>query len=422
MLGGLARAGSTSPRNLLIVLARGAWDITYALDPKDPERDDIQGPAWRAYSQTTPDTTDETISTYGGISIAENRSERPSVSSFFQTWGSHALVVNGIAMKSIAHDACRLRILTGGTRDYLPDLGAIAGYEHRAGAALGYVDFSGLGYVGGFASSVGMIGNANQVKMLLDARAGPIVAPDGTSYPLFSFGQSSSDAIQEYLDAAAARSTWGLTTADAERFAALGEARAAAAQLRADGVELAAAMELGAELDIGDEANLAVQMLTAGLCRAVLIEADLGWDTHDNNSAQGGKFESLFSGLDGLAGILCGADSPGSCSGGSLWDETVVVVLSEFTRTPKLNAEDGKDHWPVASALLFGGPVSGDRVLGGTTDDTFEPQPVDLSTGAVDAGGVEPDFGNLIAGILAGSDVDPAEYLPGVEPYDAITG
>jgi len=410
-LPGLARAAAPGGRNLILILARGAWDVTYALDPKSPDNPYIHGPSYRSYDGDR--NGDEDIATYGGITIAENLVERPSVSSFFNSWREDCLIINGISMRSISHDACRLRILTGGTRDYQPDMGAITGFVHRGDAALGYVDFSGLGRVGSFASSVGMVGNANQLKMLLDMSAGPVLTPGGDAYPLFSFSEAAHGGIQEYLDAAVSRSAkgWGISDADAALLASVEESRAAAGLLRADASTLAGAMELGVELDVADQALLAVQMLTAGLCRSVLIEADLNWDTHQNNQNQGGKFESLFGGMDGLVDTLIAA---------GLWENTTVAVISDFTRTPRINIDDGKDHWPMGSALLFGGAVEGDRVLGGSTDDTFEAQPVNLETGATRATGDPADFGNLAAGILASLDVDPEEYLPGVEVYRAI--
>ena len=101
-------------------------------------------------------------------------------------------------------------------------------------------------------------------------------------------------------------------------------------------------------------------------------------------------------------------------------DTTLVAVLSEFTRTPKLNSEEGKDHWPVASALLFGAGIEGGgRTIGGT-DERLDPLPVDLATGEVDDKGTVPDYGNFAAGLMELLDIDPEAYLPGVEAYRAL--
>lgn len=48
-----------------------------------------------------------------------------------------------------------------------------------------------------------------------------------------------------------------------------------------------------------------------------------------------------------------------------LFDQTLVVAVGEFGRTPKLNANGGRDHWPGCwTALLAGGGIKGGRVIG----------------------------------------------------------
>ncbi|MCG8399400.1 DUF1501 domain-containing protein, partial [Bacillus atrophaeus] len=48
-----------------------------------------------------------------------------------------------------------------------------------------------------------------------------------------------------------------------------------------------------------------------------------------------------------------------------LLDETLVIFFNEFGRTPKINANSGRDHWPFCySILLGGGGVKGGRVVG----------------------------------------------------------
>jgi uncharacterized protein (DUF1501 family) len=51
-----------------------------------------------------------------------------------------------------------------------------------------------------------------------------------------------------------------------------------------------------------------------------------------------------------------------------LLDETLVVWGGEFGRTPKINGNAGRDHWPaVAGALLAGGGLRCGQVIGSTT-------------------------------------------------------
>jgi uncharacterized protein (DUF1501 family) len=58
-----------------------------------------------------------------------------------------------------------------------------------------------------------------------------------------------------------------------------------------------------------------------------------------------------------------------------LLDQTLVVAVGEFGRTPKLNANGGRDHWPGCwTAILAGGGVQGGRVIGESDAIGAEPK------------------------------------------------
>ncbi|MCY2973284.1 MAG: DUF1501 domain-containing protein [Planctomycetota bacterium] len=139
-----------------------------------------------------------------------------------------------------------------------------------------------------------------------------------------------------------------------------------------------------------------------------------GWDMHTGITA---GFRSAMPSLDqALATLLEDLDSRG------LLKSTLVLVSSEFGRTPKINPEAGRDHWPkVFSVMVAGGGVKGGLVYGSSDATASEPDsypvsPEDLATtmyhllGIVAdkelmAPGDRPveicDGGKLIDGILA---------------------
>ncbi len=83
-----------------------------------------------------------------------------------------------------------------------------------------------------------------------------------------------------------------------------------------------------------------------------------GWDTHAKNfeALQGELLPMLDRGLSALITDLANR--------GAL-DETLIVVMGEFGRTPKINAQAGRDHWgSCQSVLLAGGGIQGGAVLG----------------------------------------------------------
>lgn len=82
-----------------------------------------------------------------------------------------------------------------------------------------------------------------------------------------------------------------------------------------------------------------------------------GWDTHVNQgSVTGGlanNLRNLGSGLAAYAAAL-----------GSEWDNTVVVVISEFGRTFRENGDRGTDHGHGTVHWVLGGKVNGGRIAG----------------------------------------------------------
>ena len=89
-----------------------------------------------------------------------------------------------------------------------------------------------------------------------------------------------------------------------------------------------------------------------------------GWDTHQNifqlkeryPTDQNAHLPSLDRALSALIQDLTER---------GLLEETLVVVMGEFGRTPKINSQGGRDHWPnVFSVMLAGGGVQGGQIIG----------------------------------------------------------
>ena len=98
-----------------------------------------------------------------------------------------------------------------------------------------------------------------------------------------------------------------------------------------------------------------------------------GWDTHSGNFKA--LEQELLPMLDqGLSALL------GDLRERGLLEQTLVVCLGEFGRTPKINANAGRDHWgPCSAALLAGGGIRGGQVIGASDRLAAYPvtQPVD---------------------------------------------
>jgi uncharacterized protein (DUF1501 family) len=81
-----------------------------------------------------------------------------------------------------------------------------------------------------------------------------------------------------------------------------------------------------------------------------------GWDTHYNEGIATGWLAQLLGALDGALAAV--QDNMGPA-----WRETVVVLVTEFGRTARINGTDGTDHGTATVILLGGGALKGGRVI-----------------------------------------------------------
>ena len=127
-----------------------------------------------------------------------------------------------------------------------------------------------------------------------------------------------------------------------------------------------------------------------------------GWDTHADLYT---RIKEGFSGASKPVGLVPSLDRAFSTLIDDLKDrnmleETLVVVMGEFGRTPKLNAAGGRDHWPrVFSVALAGGGVRGGQIVGAS--DAVGESPKDRP--------VSP--GDLVATLYQLLGIDPALEL-----------
>jgi len=81
-----------------------------------------------------------------------------------------------------------------------------------------------------------------------------------------------------------------------------------------------------------------------------------GWDTHYDEGIASGQLAQLLTALDGaLAAIKENI--------GAVWRDTVVVLITEFGRTARINGSKGTDHGTATVALAVGGALRGGRVI-----------------------------------------------------------
>jgi hypothetical protein len=154
---------------------------------------------------------------------------------------------------------------------------------------------------------------------------------------------------------------------------------------------------------IGQRCLLARRLVEAG-ARFVLV--DYGYDPQfgnlwDNHNApvqnhppicEIAKLDYHLAGTDRAFAALLD-----DLRGRGLLDETLVVFLTDFGRTPKINKEGGRDHWGRAGSIFFAGSgVRGGQVIGGTDRTGASPRglaysPADVAATIYHALGIPHD-------------------------------
>ena len=130
-----------------------------------------------------------------------------------------------------------------------------------------------------------------------------------------------------------------------------------------------------------------------------------GWDHHDNidrnMKAQVPAFDQAYAALIN------------DLSNRGLLESTMVVVTSEFGRSPKINATSGRDHWPkVFSSLMAGGGIKGGQVYGSSNATASEPEDNPLTV---------QDWATTIYKCL-GITADKELMAPGARPIEIVDG
>ncbi len=125
-----------------------------------------------------------------------------------------------------------------------------------------------------------------------------------------------------------------------------------------------------------------------------------GWDTHQNNFT---SIPELCHTMDqAVAALLHDLERIGKL------DDTIVVLTTEFGRTPLINQNVGRDHYPQAfTSVLAGGGFKSGYVHGKTSEGAEE---------VIEGSMTIPDFNATIAHAL-GVPVDHVLYSPTVRPF-----
>ncbi len=138
--------------------------------------------------------------------------------------------------------------------------------------------------------------------------------------------------------------------------------------------------------NIGQRLLLARGLVESGVRWVTVVDG--GYDHHrDLVRGLRGRMQQLD---QGYAALIADLEASG------LLDQTLVLLTTEFGRTPRINNDRGRDHWPRAfSVSLAGGGVQRGLIYGATVADGSEPaedpvQPADLAATVFQLLGIDP--------------------------------
>ncbi len=380
---GSARAQDNAPYEgtfFVLVNAAGGWDPTSLCDPKGRANEEDPDPMNMYFTGD--------IQTAGNIRYAPVAGNQ----AFFDKHYSKTLIINGVDCSTNGHDSGSRHTWSGRLAEGYPALGALLSASLAPNKPLSFISN------GGYDLTQGLVA---------PTRTGDTGALTRIAYPtrLDPSDESSelhSQATLTRLQAAQqARLQRQIT---AQNLPKLRHSMNALAVARSGENEIKRLTEfMPAQLDNSNnalrrQAQVALAAYKAGVCATANLSIG-GFDSHgDHDNRQFAAMTRLTEGVD------------------FLWDEAerqgvadrmVVVVGSDFGRTPGYNMGGGKDHWSITSMMLMGRGITGNRVIG-STDERHRPHSIDPGTLSRDDNGIRIAPGHIhravrkLAGIEGG--------------------
>ncbi len=336
-------------RLLVTLQAAGAWDVSSFCDPKENQQGEPIINHWSSNGGT--------VQTAGNLAFAPFANN----ASFFNKYYQDMLVINGIDAQTNAHSTGILHNWSGRNSAGFPSLTAMFAAVNAPALPLAYMNF------GGYAETARLIRytRLNDINSLLGVlspnapawdRTQTFVSPDIESLVL----QRQQERLQRL------RSRSGNLPRKQYGMDAYYQARSSSQGLQDFADYIPASDELEGPVAVTPEvnSNLRSQIQTALLAfqSGAGCSADLhlfGFDTHSDHDAE---HEPLLAHLtDSIDYFWTYAQSLG------LAHRITLVVASDFARTPYYNSSDGKDHWPIGSAVIMErGAAWGNKVVGAT--------------------------------------------------------
>ena len=345
---GRAQAVNSYSGKLLVNLQLlGAMDVTSCADPKS----NVAGkPVINNWAATAAPGMAGNI---GFATFAAN-------AAFFNKYYRDILVINGVDAQTNSHSVGIIHNWSGRNTEGFPSLTALFAAANQSGMPMPYLNFGGFSATQGV-TSVTQIGKISVLQNLVE----PDVAE--SSKKLYQPDADWQRIVAMHSAGMAARSAVNTTMEGAR----LQQQLYVDALTRSSAISdfsslLPAAADLQPTRKAGTVTSSLHQQMQVSLLAfkaGVSLSADVfepGFDTHDNHDTR--LSDALTNITDAIDYFWTYAASLG------IADRVVLVVGSDFGRTPYYNSANGKDHWPIGSVMVMQQKASFTNRVVGLTD------------------------------------------------------
>lgn len=172
----------------------------------------------------------------------------------------------------------------------------------------------------------------------------------------------------------------------------------------------------------GGPYDFALRLLKSNLVTSLTLRAtsiaNTGFDVHFSGGARA-QTSHLRIALEAVGQLLNEMSlTPASSGQGSLLDETLVYIYSDFGRTFAKSGDDGTDHHPATCGLLVGGSVKGNQMLGGY-NEMAKGSPLGAPVALIEESGTKatrpPTSQDIAATVIRGFGLEPGKdfFIPG---------
>ena len=405
-----AKAATNSNPLWIFIQAGGGWDPTSFCDPKGyNEVADGNGntvmetnPMNRSYKKADIATNAKGVR-YAPLT-ANDGIRNYDFSDFFENNADDLLVINGIDTQTNGHASGNRYMMSGKLSEGYPALSALIAGVTMPSAPLAFITAGGYDMTDGVVAGT-RLSNMNAMNELAFVNKQGV--SDGKT-----INYKDPSVVDRILQARASRTQRIIDKQKLESVKALAEQYNLA---HTGSNELKKLVEfIPDDIDTHEYKNnpvfsqgrFAMAGYKAGLTASVNIVSG-GFDTHGNHDAR--HIPRLAVLLKGVELLKQDAINQG------IADKVIIVVGSEFGRTPGYNGGNGKDHWSVSSMMFLGKPITKKGVIGGTTDG-HTVKKVNASTLELDENGISITYAHINKALrkLAGIENNKllAQYYP----------